>query len=164
MRLHVLVIAALLVATANATPQTPEPQGLEHTDVDPEAVELYTKALTALLGGPKEVGLFYLADRLRGEGGRVSRSPLPEVIGEELNEAGYEVQMAELAENGLWQVPRGQLFVMLREIEWWPGKKMAEFSIDAGAGATNTREIAFKFKKEDGEHWVLIEKGPPESE
>ena len=164
MRLQMLVIGALLVATGNTAPQTPEPRASQHEDVDPEAMEVYTKALSALLGSPKEVGLFYLADRLGGQGGRVIRSPLPEAIGEALNKAGYEVLMAELAENGLWRVPRGQLLVMLREIEWWPGKKIAELSIDAGAGAANMKEIAFKFKKEDGERWVLIEKGPPESE
>ncbi len=124
---------------------------------------MYTKAIAALLGAADLAAPFYMAARVHLERGRLLSSTAPEAVSRELAEAGYSVEIAELAENGLWQVPRGALFVMLRPIEWWPGRKIARFSIDVGSGASDLKEVAFKFRKGEDQGWVLIEKGPAES-
>ncbi len=159
MRLTWLVIGVVLLAPVNAMAQ--EPEASSH---DSEEIEVYRKAITALLGAPDSAAPFQLAARIGADRGRLLSSPAPEVLIAELTRAGYDVGLAELAENGMWQVPRTHLFVMLREIEWWPGGKIALFSIYVGTRATDTQEVAFKFRKEEDQGWVLIEKGPAESQ
>ncbi len=156
------LLCALLAFTARPALSQDPAAASSHTDS--ETVEVYTKALAALFGPPDSAGHFYIAARIRTEGARLRASETPEAIGAQLTQAGYSVDLAELAENGLWHVPRTALLVMLREIEWWPGRKIARFSIDVGTGAGPMREMAFKFLKEEGTGWVLIEKGPAENE
>ncbi len=159
MRLSALAIAALLAAPPGVHGQESEP-----SHGDPEEVKVYAMAVAALVGPPDAAAPFYIAARVHIERGRLLSSTAPEAVSHELAEAGYSVEMAELAENGLWQVPRGELFLMLRRIEWWPGRKIARLSIDVGSGARDLKEVAFKFRREKGQGWVLIEKGPAESE
>ena len=127
-----------------------------------ESIELYSRAISALLGD-LDGGDVYLANRILGEGGRMTASEVPEAVAESLREAGYQAWISELAENGLWQFPRGALFMMMREVRWQPGHKLAEFSIDVGPSVNQLDEVAFRFKKTD-DGWTLIEKGPPEGE
>lgn len=155
MKLLSLAIAVVLAVPVNVRGQP--------SHADPEAVTVYTKAITALVGGADFAAPFYIAARVHLGSGRLLRSTAPEAVSHELAEAGYSVEIAELAENGLWQVPRNELFLMLRRIEWWPGRKIARFSIDVGSGASDLKEVAFKFRKEEDQGWVLIEKGPAES-
>ncbi len=157
MRPLFLAIALLLAAPPNLRSQQSEPP---HDD--PETVEVYTKAIAALVGAADVAAPFYVAARLHIERGRLLSSTAPEAVSRELSEAGYSVEVAELAENGLWQVPRGALFLMLRRIEWWPGRKIARFSIDVGSSANDLKEVAFKFRKGEDQGWVLIDKGPAE--
>ncbi len=159
MKLAWLVMVTVLAATHESPAQT-----LEDPSPDPDEVAVYTQAIAALVGAPQTAGVFYVAGRLRINGGRLLSSPAPEAVSRQLAESGYSVELAELAENGLWQVPRGSLFLMLRKIEFCPGRKIAMFSIDVGSGIADMREMAFKFRKEKGECWVLIEKGPAENE
>jgi hypothetical protein len=128
-----------------------------------DRIELYTQAIASLVGPQASAGAFSVASRLGAEGGRLIVSEIPEVVVARLAEAGYDAELAELAENGLWQVPRGTLFVILREIEFWPGRKIAVFNIDVGS-PKKLEEVAFKFRKEEDVGWVLIEKGPAENE
>lgn len=158
MRLLSLATAVLLAAPTQVRGQESEP-----SPDDREAVEVYTQAIAALVGAADVAAPFYVAARLHIEGGRLLSSTAPEAVSRELAAAGYSVEVAELAENGLWQVPRGALFLMLRPIEWWPGRKIARFSIDVGSGASDLKEVAFKFRKGEDQGWVLIEKGPAES-
>ena len=149
-------VGIALVCAASAT------QAQQHAVADAEEVEVYTKAVSALLVSPQSSGDFYLAGRIVGEGFRLISSSAPEEVRAEMESAGYRVELAELAENGLWQVPRGSLFFMLRPINWWPGGKIAVFSLYVGSGTDDLKEVAFKFRKEES-GWVLIEKGPAES-
>jgi hypothetical protein len=155
MRRTIGCLATLAFAAGSLSAQTAETSAEES-----EAVEVYTGAIAALLGAPGS-GTAHLAGRIRGEGARIISSPVPDRVAERLREDGYRIEIAELAENGLWQFPRGQLFLMLREIEWWPGRKIAVLSIDVGNNLRELREVGFKFKKEN-QRWVLIEKGPAE--
>lgn len=138
------------------------PQDAE-SEEDRAAIAVYTQAIGALVGPPDSAGAFHLAERIHRNGGRMRSSHLPEVVVGRMAESGYEVRLAKLAENGLWQVPRGGLFLMLRDIDFWPGGKIARLSIDVGNDATDLKEVAFKFRREEA-GWVLIEKGPAENE
>lgn len=149
-----VTLCALAVTPAAAqTEGSPTPVEAE------DAVAIYTTAVQALLG---EAGPAYIAGRFRREAGRLASSPIPERVVEELAGAGLEIELAELAENGFWQFPRGQLFLMLEEIEWWPGRKIALFSIWVGSDVNELKEVAFTFKRGE-EKWILVEKGPPEN-
>lgn len=161
--MRALTLFSALLAFA-AQPGRSQEHVAPTSHADAETVEVYTKAVSALVGPPDSAGYFYLASRIRTEDARLRSSETPEAVGSELSQAGYSVELAELAENGLWQVPRSALFLMLREIAWWPGRKIARLSIDVGAGTDRLQEIAFKFLKEEGTGWVLIEKGPAENE
>lgn len=157
MRETVVMMAALSVLAAPVRAQTDRPDAERTT-----SIELYTRGIAAMLGEP-DGGAFYLADRILGEGGRLAASDLPEDVAQSLRKAGYQARISSLAENGLWQFPKGALFMMMRELHWQPGRKLAEFSIEIGPSIDQLDEIAFRFKKTD-EGWTLIEKGPPEGE
>lgn len=146
--------AAGLAAQEAQVSSEPMPEELHE-----EAVHLYAEAVKAMLGRP---GTAYVAARLRGAGTRLMRSELPERVVESLAGDGYGLEVAELAENGLWQFPRGGLFLMLEEIQWWPGRKIAVLNIHVGNSSTELREVGFTFRRE-GESWRLIEKGPAEN-
>lgn len=153
MKLFWLAMAALVIPL-EATAQS--------TD-DEESLELYVQAVRALLGDVHEsVGTFYLAAAIRGEGSRTITSDLPESVVDSLTEAGYRAELAELGENGLWQVPRNQLFLMVRQIDWLSGRKLARFSIDVGSGGQINEEVAFTFLRDEAGKWALVEKGPRE--
>ncbi len=128
-----------------------------------DEVELYSQAIVSLVGPPSSAGAFAIAERVRKAGGDLAPSDVPEAVVARLAEAGYRAEVAELAENGLWRVADGALFLVLREINFWPGHKIAVFSVDVGSPA-NLDEVAFKFRREEDVGWVLIEKGPAENE
>ncbi|NIR44419.1 MAG: hypothetical protein GWN99_00660 [Gemmatimonadetes bacterium] len=137
--------------------------GASAQTTDTEAAELYARAITALLGEPTAAGTFYLAEDVLGEGKRTISSEIPEAVAGELGDAGYRVELAHLAESGLWDVPQRQLFLMFGQLEILSGKKLARLTLSVGSGSRLDEEVSFTFRKEDGQ-WVLVEKGPPEGE
>lgn len=136
----------------------PPPPAIQEADTD--AVRLYTQALRDLVGEPG-AGTFFLAEAILGEGGRTISSEVPEAVAVELAGAGYSVELAHLAESGLWDVPQRQLFLMLGEIDVLQGHKLARLRILVGSGSRLNETVAFTFRKQDDE-WVLVERGPPE--
>lgn len=146
---------AALALLPGAAP--PEPAAQE---ADPDAVRLYALALQDLVGEPA-AGSFYLAEAILGEGGRTISSEVPEAVALELAGSGYRVELAHLAESGLWDVPQRQLFLMLGALQVLPGRKLARLRVLVGSGSRLGETVAFTFRREEGK-WVLVERGPAE--
>lgn len=149
------MLLATLTLAPGATLPTPAAQ-----DSDPDAIRLYAGALRDLVGEPA-AREFYLAEAILDEDGRPISSKIPEAVARELNGTGYRVELAHLAESGLWDVPQRQLLLMLGQVEMMSGRKLARLRIRVGSGSRLDETVEFTFRKQDGD-WVLVERGPPE--